>query len=164
MTDLAKLKELAEAATPGMWRQVFDDQCEVDTVRSVDGDFVLADDLLARDAAFIAAANPATILALISRLEEAEGQLLDRTDKATAWDAVAEKNERIATLTAQRDEAVGALEKSIKDTGFLISVINGVRAATGEGPEEEDAAIFWQINHDYASGHAQDVVARIKGG
>ena len=108
---------------------------------------------------------PAAILALISRLEEAE-----KTKAAikVEWDK-AEKDlndlraER-ATLTAQRDEAVGALEKSIKDTGFLISVINGVRAATGEGPEEEDAAIFWQINHDYASGHAQDVVARIKGG
>ena len=149
MTDLAKLKELAETAgsqtPPAFW---------------TDG----AGERERTWSEFYANANPAAILALISRLEEAEGQLLDRTDKATAWDAVAEKNERIATLTAQRDEAVGALEKSLKDTGFLISVINGVRSATGEGPEEEDAAIFWQINHDYVSRHAQDVVARLKGG
>ena len=150
MTDLAKLKELAETAgsqtPPSFW---------------TDG----AGERERTWSEFYANANPAAILALISRLEEAE-----KTKAAikVEWDK-AEKDlndlraER-ATLTAQRDEAVGALEKSIKDTGFLISVINGVRSATGEGPEEEDAAIFWQINHDYVSRHAQDVVARLKGG
>lgn len=59
-------------------------------------------------------------------------------------DEVREKE--LAQLTALREEN----EQKHSDIGILISMIEGLEEATGEGPEEEDGVIFAQIkkSHD----------------
>lgn len=72
--ELARLKELAEAATPGPWeatRQT-DDECNFIGYFIEAGDKAISDDATApdhADALHIAAANPAAILALIAKVE-----------------------------------------------------------------------------------------------
>lgn len=72
MTDLTKLKELAERATPGPWRTGDGEESLPDCVLS--GEFVICEHT-GDDVDFIAAANPQAILGLISRLERAEVEL-----------------------------------------------------------------------------------------
>jgi len=69
--NLAELRRLAEAATPGPWRldPVADGECHIIGGRAVVG---YADE---RSALFIAAACPATVLALLDRLAAAEAML-----------------------------------------------------------------------------------------
>jgi hypothetical protein len=71
--DTKRLWELAEAATPGEWRYDYDFGELVSQNDCVFATFQDHPD--ATDTAFIAAANPATILALLDRLEAAETQL-----------------------------------------------------------------------------------------
>ena len=85
MSDLSKLRELAENATPGEWEAgdawVYTDPIYPDDRRLSDVlGMKFADEERAeaeharglRNAEFIAAANPATVLALLDRLEAAE--------------------------------------------------------------------------------------------
>lgn len=82
MTDLDELEALAKAATPGPWNDrgtsIDDFGREYEASLSFEwtpngiGDPGLNDNFL-NDAAFIAAANPTTLLALIARVRAAEG-------------------------------------------------------------------------------------------
>lgn len=83
--DVAKLRSLAENATPGQWAwtcEPGDDEACLEAV-GADGYVLSAHgmhtegfvDVEAPDAEFIAAANPATVLALLDRLERAEARL-----------------------------------------------------------------------------------------
>lgn len=76
--DLDALEKLADEATPGEWT--------INAVRTIEGQQMVcggvdheyglvADVTMDRDAAFIAAANPATIKALIAELKEAREHL-----------------------------------------------------------------------------------------
>lgn len=76
---LAKLKELAEKATPGPWKAIptYDENKFLNvSVVSPRGDADLGTWMVcaAREAnaAFIAAVNPQTVLALVERIEELE--------------------------------------------------------------------------------------------
>lgn len=96
MTDLTELRRLAEAAPPGEWRAcgANDGQCTCGLVWSVPLDIpiattAMADNLMepaqavaARD--YIAAANPATVLTLLDRIETLEAQLEDKPPPADA--------------------------------------------------------------------------------
>jgi hypothetical protein len=82
MTDaeLAALEAAARAATPGPWfRAIANDTAirsdDVDIAQTV-GAYELEWERMEADAAYIAAANPAAILALIQRVREAEGRAL----------------------------------------------------------------------------------------
>lgn len=66
--DLEQIKAAARAATPGPW-EVFDGTMISDTAGAADE---LADACDSVHAAYIAAANPAAVLALVDRLERAE--------------------------------------------------------------------------------------------
>lgn len=63
--SLADLRRLAEAATPGPWEQS-EGGMYVDVV---DDDSQVAEVIRRADAAFIAAANPAAVLALLDEIE-----------------------------------------------------------------------------------------------
>ena len=199
--ELRGLKRLAEAATPGPWEWHPGHRTTMGDFQGPRGSICDFGDATQyyptegtppsdADAAFIAAANPQTVLALLGRIEEADKEnkrlrkamdvqkraaftLADATQKIAdakvkhyvekdrseyyaeqsldserGMNAIlTEENE---ALTAQVSQLEEALERQHGDIGFLISTINGVREATGEGPEEEDAAIFWQINYDHA--------------
>ena len=83
MIEFDGLKRLAEAATPGPW-DVAVWTCGVrgcEVKRDIDR---IGCDLHFPNAAYIAAANPATILALIARLEAAEADRQKAVDSANA--------------------------------------------------------------------------------
>ncbi len=84
MSDYSKLKELAEAATPGPWyqhggiMQVLSHDCE--TVCET-----FEDDGECPDAQFIAAANPAAVLALIAENERLQQREQDLSASVKYW-------------------------------------------------------------------------------
>ncbi len=120
--DLNKLKRLAEEATPGPWA---------------------LDDL-----------NTLNVISVHEDCYTPElGTYLNVSINGFYKDSrfiAAANPQTVLALLGRIEELEEALEKQHGDIGFLISTINGVREATGEGPEEEDAAIFWQINYDHA--------------
>lgn len=73
---LARLKELAEYATPGPWKLQYAGLCARWLV-NMEGDHVIDGMVNPREGGFIAAANPATILDLIAEIE--------RLEKEAAW-------------------------------------------------------------------------------
>ncbi|MFB4959694.1 ead/Ea22-like family protein, partial [Enterobacter hormaechei subsp. xiangfangensis] len=67
--DKQQLREAAEKATKGQWAVEFDDEVySTDGVNNEQIAMVFSENEV-RDAAFIAAANPATVLALLDELE-----------------------------------------------------------------------------------------------
>lgn len=72
------LREAAEKATKGRWAVEFDDEIySTDGVNHEQIAMVFSENE-ARDAAFIAAANPATVLALLASLEAAEKRIAEQ--------------------------------------------------------------------------------------
>lgn len=70
MTDLESLRAKALAATPGPWKSEHSYTSMVGDIRRVIPIHHEDDDgCLAKDAAYIAAANPAVVLSLIERIE-----------------------------------------------------------------------------------------------
>jgi hypothetical protein len=69
--DLAALRRLAEAATPGPWRS-FDDYGYTSPVNGLRTNIVPS--IKKTNAAYIAAANPATLLTLLDRITELEAE------------------------------------------------------------------------------------------
>ncbi|HGF4686235.1 TPA: ead/Ea22-like family protein [Escherichia coli] len=76
--DKRGLREAAEKATKGRWAVEFDDEIySTDGVNHEQIAMVFSENE-ARDAAFIAAANPATVLALLASLEAAEKRIAEQ--------------------------------------------------------------------------------------
>jgi hypothetical protein len=85
--DWAELEALAKAATPGKWRawftrrrspEIYTDPCGAMNDR-------IGSTLRKNDAAFIAAANPATILKLIARQQEGGWQPIETAPRDGTW-------------------------------------------------------------------------------
>ena len=75
--DKRGLREAAEKATKGRWAVEFDDEIySTDGVNHEQIAMVFSENE-ARDAAFIAAANPATVLAMLDELEAAEKRIAE---------------------------------------------------------------------------------------
>lgn len=75
--DKRALREAAEKATKGQWAVEFDDEVySTDGVNNEQIAMVFSENEV-RDAAFIAAANPATVLALLDELEAKDKQIAD---------------------------------------------------------------------------------------
>lgn len=80
------LREAAEKATKGRWAVEFDDEIySTDGVNHEQIAMVFSENE-ARDAAFIAAANPATVLALLASLEAAEKRIAELEAKLDSAD------------------------------------------------------------------------------
>lgn len=80
------LREAAEKATKGRWAVEFDDEIySTDGVNHEQIAMVFSENE-ARDAAFIAAANPATVLALLDELEAAEKRIAELEAKLDSAD------------------------------------------------------------------------------
>lgn len=68
---LNELKELAEKATPGPW--IYDEEDgTIEPLETVGLRSIIAEPTYSNDAAFIAAANPQTVLELIAEIERRE--------------------------------------------------------------------------------------------
>ena len=119
MTDVKKLRELAEAATRGPWRHRPDRNILVDDVHTVvdgKGMWVASFGATPEDAAFCAAANPTAVLALLNALDAANRELERWRHGATvegdfvcpdslALTAANAEIERLQTMHAARDAA-----------------------------------------------------------
>lgn len=84
--DLPRLIALAEAATPGPWRTHLCDDTAVIAINrweiaGMRGDYDTDHESMEANAAYIAAASPDTILALIWRVQAAEAAL----DRIAEW-------------------------------------------------------------------------------
>ena len=119
--DEARLRELAEAATPGPWQNGIDDlEGIVSLAPTDDGNVVCLppDDRMElsfakwpANAAFIAAASPVTMLALLKALSE-ERAVSQRWHDAysIAHDQATENGQRASAERERADRAVGLIE------------------------------------------------------
>lgn len=101
--NIDELKRLAEAATPGQWRirpYIPGIDC------GVDGMFQVCHHASARDAAYIAAANPAAVLELIRQRDELLAALKEVRDLGHNYTQVSHRVWIIA------DDAITNAEKS----------------------------------------------------
>ncbi|EHP6082508.1 ead/Ea22-like family protein [Escherichia coli] len=97
--DKRGLREAAEKATKGRWAVEFDDEIySTDGVNHEQIAMVFSENE-ARDAAFIAAANPATVLALLASLEAAEKRIAEQREYYEG--VIADGSRRIAELEAK---------------------------------------------------------------
>ncbi|EBW9496080.1 ead/Ea22-like family protein [Salmonella enterica subsp. salamae serovar Sofia] len=109
--DKRALREVAEKATPGNWRRTSSlfNGITVTPFSLCGEEVTLAHTVEKRDAEFIAAANPATMLALLDELEHYKSREERVTklvlDNSTSWDALYKKLEaaekHIAELEAR---------------------------------------------------------------
>lgn len=155
--DVYGLRALAQAATPGPWEQsdyhAQDETCDVeepDTGKQIACSADLA------DAAFIAAADPTTILDLIERAEKAEAEtvsLQEANDELAAWhsDATRERDEARAQVAA-----VHALAARMDDNGVPLSEgwARDLRATLGDpaAAHQHDHASFPPSTYQYTGG------------
>ncbi|CAM6215064.1 Ead/Ea22-like family protein [Escherichia coli] len=108
--DKRGLREAAEKATKGRWAVEFDDEIySTDGVNHEQIAMVFSENE-ARDAAFIAAANPATVLALLDELETAEKRIAEleaRSFNPAILDVVAERQRQqsVEGWTPEHDNA-----------------------------------------------------------
>lgn len=108
--DKRGLREVAEKATKGRWAVEFDDEIySTDGVNHEQIAMVFSENE-ARDAAFIAAANPATVLALLDELEAAEKRIAEleaRSFNPAILDVVAERQRQqsVEGWTPEHDNA-----------------------------------------------------------
>ncbi|EBD2438939.1 ead/Ea22-like family protein [Salmonella enterica] len=112
--DKRALREVAEKATPGNWRRTSSlfNGITVTPFSLCGEEVTLAHTVEKRDAEFIAAANPATMLALLDELEHYKSREERVTklvmDNSTSWDALYKKLEAAERqngyLREQRDE------------------------------------------------------------
>ncbi|MFO3919835.1 ead/Ea22-like family protein [Enterobacter hormaechei] len=80
--DKRALREAAEKATKGQWAVEFDDEVySTDCVNNEQIAMVFSENEV-RDAAFIAAANPATVLALLDELEAKDRRIEEEIARA----------------------------------------------------------------------------------
>ena len=108
--DKRGLREAAEKATKGRWAVEFDDEIySTDGVNHEQIAMVFSENE-ARDAAFIAAANPSTVLALLDELEAAEKRIAEleaRSFNPAILDVVAERQRQqsVEGWTPEHDNA-----------------------------------------------------------
>lgn len=117
--NITELKELAEKATPGPWfvvGQPWNPKADFIVAGSEDphvGQYVAdTEDFdgegrnVQENAAYIAAANPAAILELIAKLEEAQAQMERQKDEWLSWEA---KRRDLEKAAAQLENAQGEI-------------------------------------------------------
>ena len=140
LPNLAELRRLAESATPGPWEAfgaVDGRRCErwlgvTTDMRATEaaraGDVFAAQDCTRQDALFIAAANPAAVLALLDDADALRAELAHMTE---ARDNARAEVER---LTA-KVERVRALPAKHPAGGWYMTSMRDVLAALDEEPQ-----------------------------
>ncbi|HFG6641805.1 TPA: ead/Ea22-like family protein [Salmonella enterica subsp. enterica serovar Bovismorbificans] len=128
--DKQALREVAERATPGNWRRTSSlfNGITVTPFSLCGEEVTLAHTVEKRDAEFIAAANPATVLALLDELEHYKSREERVTklvlDNSTSWDALYKKLEAAERSIAEQSAIVAAAEKLVRCKGRYHSELN----------------------------------------
>lgn len=128
--DKRGLREAAEKATKGRWAVEFDDEIySTDGVNHEQIAMVFSENE-ARDAAFIAAANPATVLALLDELEKMQAQ-------SSKW---CEAFHKAVSVGARYEERIAELEARAFNPAILDVIAERQRQQSVEGwmPEHDD--------------------------
>ncbi|HGB5896600.1 TPA: ead/Ea22-like family protein [Salmonella enterica subsp. enterica serovar Kottbus] len=124
--DKQALREVAEKATPGTWRRTSSlfNGITVTPFSLCGEEVTLAHTVEKRDAEFIAAANPATVLALLDELEHYKSREERVTklvlDNSTSWDALYKKLEAAENNLIDSECHVAELEESLRDKQALL--------------------------------------------
>lgn len=165
MSDHSELKMAAEAATQGLrvvkreWsdddieyqQEIFTVWSECETLEiNVDGSLVGKDEA---DANFIAAANPAAMLALIAEVEGLR-------KLPTAWSEVYEQSDELDALRDEKLSWVSERDQLKADNDLQAKEIEALRKAVEFG-----ADCFRKISSGDGSGHADlaESILRISG-
>lgn len=120
------LREAAEKATKGRWAVEFDDEIySTDGVNHEQIAMVFSENE-ARDAAFIAAANPATVLALLDELEAKDQRIAELSHHLQSAHAFVEHTEAFGHAASNGILCCG-------DAQWNIDASKLVLAAAGEG-------------------------------
>ncbi|HHH7687494.1 TPA: ead/Ea22-like family protein [Escherichia coli] len=138
------LREAAEKATKGRWAVEFDDEIySTDGVNHEQIAMVFSENE-ARDAAFIAAANPATVLALLDELETAE----KRNDELETYsktalefrEAALSENRHLKLELEIAEKRIAELEARAFNPAILDVIAERQRQQSVEGwmPEHDD--------------------------
>ncbi|BDS20727.1 hypothetical protein KAM546c_19880 [Enterobacter roggenkampii] len=117
--DKRALREAAEKATKGQWAVEFDDEIySTDGVNNEQIAMVFSENE-ARDAAFIAAANPATVLALLDELEKMQAQ-------SSKWCEAFHKAVSVGARYEERIAELEALEVKLPELKMLSDYLEEV--------------------------------------
>ena len=143
--DKRGLREAAEKATKGRWAVEFDDEIySTDGVNHEQIAMVFSENE-ARDAAFIAAANPATVLALLDELETAEkrNDELETYSKTTLEfrEAALSENRHLKLELEIAEKRIAELEARAFNPAILDVIAERQRQQSVEGwtPEHDNA-------------------------
>lgn len=156
MNDHSELKRLAESATPGPWAY---DGSYVCPARTEDGTTYvelwrsIADCHQPENTKFIAAANPAVVLALIAEVEGLR-------KLPTAWSEVYEQSDELDALRDEKLVWLSERDQLKADNDLQAKEIEALRKAVEFG-----ADCFRKISSGDGSGHADlaESIFRIAG-
>lgn len=173
MTDLTKLKELAERATPGPWSAVWEEGDDTawpnlfPIIQADGGETVIGNEGFYSDleqdkanAKFIAAANPQAILGLLERLEKAEQHWANENSNNMALIAEVERLRTRLEIDdrtpydgiACRDETIKGLDEKCDrlkaENEALREIISECATACGAGCHQECSLEFMAMLPD----------------
>lgn len=138
------LREAAEKATKGRWAVEFDDEIySTDGVNHEQIAMVFSENE-ARDAAFIAAANPATVLALLDELEKMQAQ-------SSKW---CEAFHKAVSVGARYEERIAELERKEQHSDRQ-SVIDALASSGEEWSDIEEYMQKWDAERAAAAGKGE---------
>ncbi|WP_259282078.1 ead/Ea22-like family protein [Enterobacter roggenkampii] len=156
--DKQALREAAEKATKGQWAVEFDDEIySTDGVNNEQIAMVFSENEV-RDAAFIAAANPATVLALLDELEAKDRKILKLEKLAEAESVGADK---AATSGVEWMKLYHAAEKRIAELerkeqhSERQSVIDALAGSGEEWSDIEEYMQKWDAERASAAGKGE---------
>ncbi|HEQ3518363.1 TPA: ead/Ea22-like family protein [Citrobacter freundii] len=132
MTNKQALREAAEKATPGEWRRAstrFNGITAQSAYPLCGKEDILASAAEKRDAEFIAAANPATVLTLLDELEAAEKR-------------IAELEARTVTLPPLNDDLIAILGRPNFTCSHLAELMRKSGDEIRRKSEHEQAAVI----------------------
>ncbi|EKF5621598.1 ead/Ea22-like family protein [Salmonella enterica subsp. enterica] len=163
--DKRALREVAEKATPGNWRRTSSlfNGITVTPFSLCGEEVTLAHTVEKRDAEFIAAANPATMLALLDELEHYKSREERVTklvmDNSTIWDALYKKLEAAEKRLAEQSAIVAAAEKLVRCKGRYHSELNYRALAKLFGVVTPDLPPLEHENVHYADAAEVEITA-----
>lgn len=137
MTNKQALREAAEKATPGEWRRAstrFNGITAQSAYPLCGKEDILASAAEKRDAEFIAAANPATVLALLDELEAAEKR-------------IAELSGEFFALPPLNDDLIAILGRPNFTCAHLAELLRkGGQDIRRKSEFEQAAVIYWFLD------------------
>lgn len=156
--DKRALREAAEKATKGEWAVEFDDEVyATDGVNNEQIAMVFSENE-ARDAAFIATANPATVLALLDELEAAEKLNAELMEKQRLIDICQGQGLEHRIAAEKRAEAadkrIAELERKEQHSDRQ-SVIDALASLGEEWSDIEEYMQKWDAERASAAGKGE---------